>query len=47
MKNKLQIKKQLRSAKHLEKPIVLVPYKQNSSGKIKKVLERISKYAHS
>ncbi len=43
MKNPSQIKKQLSSSKHLKNPIILVPYQNNLSKQLQKILERISK----
>lgn len=43
MKNKFQIKKQLTSNKHLEKPIQIYPYKHSSCRLLKELLEKISK----
>lgn len=43
MKNEFQIKKQLVSSKHVEKPIQIYSYQNNSCGLLKKILEKISK----
>lgn len=43
MKNKYQIKKQLTSDKHVEKPIQIYSYKNNSCELLNNILEKISK----
>lgn len=43
MKNNIQIKKQLKSIKHIENPIRLVSYTGNSCRELQKVLSEISK----
>lgn len=42
MKNQLQIKKQLRSSKHLDYPIIFVPYRRKNNKKLFEILEYIS-----